>query len=306
MKGENGMKEQSGGGKRHSSTRRKFLEFIGTASGLLLTSCGHGFVKPINETEDPLIIELTAQEKQLLSFVSTLLKDPALQSQFIENPVATLVQHNIVPQDSRLNISKANRLLLYLVGNTALRERLGTIVQRYPALSQIRNVMTNDQLVDARFLREVEKDLTSPDSLWKRVIEDQVYVLVSDPKVREILELKIEEDSQIREYASRLAAAISGSLSKAEVRPTAVFFYVNLNVVANANWKVNANVHYNANLNLNANANANLNYTANANFYYNVNLNTSGNSVGSRSSMVAEWTQFVDLFTKHAQEQLGL
>ncbi|WP_420525752.1 hypothetical protein, partial [Klebsiella pneumoniae] len=80
--------------------------------------------------------------------------------------------------DSRLNISKANRLLFYLVGNTVLRERLGAIVQRYPALSQIRNVMTNDRL-DVRFLREVEKDLTSPDSLWKRVIEDQVNVLVS-------------------------------------------------------------------------------------------------------------------------------
>jgi hypothetical protein len=288
------MKEQFGGGKRHSSTRRKFLEFLGTATGLLLTSCGHGFVKPINETEDPLIIELTAQEKQLLSFVSTLPKDHALRSQFIENPVATLVQHNIVPQDSRLNISKANRLLLYLVGNTELVERLGAIVHRYSALSQIRNVMTNDRL-DVRFLREVEKDLTSPDSLWKRVIEDQVNVLLSDPKVREILELKIA-DSQIREYASRLAAAISGNLSKDGVRPTVVFIFVSVNVVANVNWKVNANVHYNANVNLNVNANAN----------YSVNANTSGNSIGSRSSTVAEWVQFVDLFTRHAQEQLGL
>ena len=286
----------SAGGKRHSSTRRKFLEFVGTASGLLLTSCSHGFVKPINETEEPLIVELTAQEKQLLSFVSTLPKDHALQSQFVENPVATLVQHNIVSQDSRLNISKANRLLFYLVGNTVLRERLGAIVQRYPALSQIRNVMTNDRL-DVRFLREVEKDLTSPDSLWKRVIEDQVNVLVSDPKVREILELKIA-DSQIREYASRLAAAISGNLSKAGVRPTVVFIFVNVNVIANANWKVNANVNYNANANLNANANANANYNA--------NTNTSGESIDSRSSMVAEWIQFVDLFTRHAQEQPGL
>jgi len=278
------MKEQLGGGKRHSSTRRKFLEFLGTATGLLLTSCGHGFVKPINETEDPLIIELTDQEKQLLSFVSTLPKDHALRSQFIENPVATLVQHGIVPQDSQLNISKANRLLFYLVGNTELSERLGAIVHRYSALSQIRDVMTNDRL-DVRFLREVEKDLASPDSLWKRVIEDQVYVLVSDPKVREILELKIE-DSQIREYASRLAAAISGSLSKDGVRPTVVLALANVFVVANVNWKVNANIHYNANVNLNVN----------------VNANTGGNSIGSRSSMVAEWIQFVDLFTRHAQE----
>jgi hypothetical protein len=290
------MKEQFGGGKRHSSTRRKFLEFLGTATGLLLTSCGHGFVKPINETEDPLIIELTDQEKQLLSFVSTLPKDHALRSQFIENPFATLVQHNIVPQDSRLNISKANRLLFYLVGNTELSERLGAIVQRYPALSQIQNVVTNDRL-DVRFLREVEKDLTSPDSLWKRVIEDQVNVLLSDPKVREILELKIE-DSQIREYASRLAAAISGNLSKAEVRPTAVYFFINFRVVANANWKVNANVHYNVNTNLNVSTNANFNY--NANYNYNGNTRASGDSIGSHIS--AEWIQFVDLFTRHAQE----
>jgi hypothetical protein len=284
------MKERFGGGKRHSSTRRKFLEFLGTASGLLLTACGHGFVKPINETEDPLIIELTDQEKRLLSFVSTLPKDHALRSQFIENPVATLVQHNFIPQDSRLNISKANRLLFYLVGNTELSERLGAIVQRYPALSQIRNVMTNDRL-DVRFLREVEKDLASPDSLWKRVIEDQVNVLLSDPKVREILELKIE-DSQIREYASRLAAAISRNLSKAEVSPNAVSFVVNVRVVANVNWKVNVYTHYNVSVNLNVNANAN----------YSVNANTRGNSIGSRSSMVAEWIQFVDLFTRHAQE----
>jgi hypothetical protein len=160
------MEEQFGGGKRHSSTRRKFLEFVGTASGLLLTSCGHGFVKPINETEEPLVIELTAQEKQLLSFVSILPKDRALQSQFVENPVTTLVQHNIVPQDNRLNISKANRLLFYIIGNAELLERIAAVAWRYPALGQIRNVMTNDHL-DVRFLREVEKDLASPDSLWK-------------------------------------------------------------------------------------------------------------------------------------------
>lgn len=295
MKGENGTKEQFGGGKRHSSTRRKFLEFVGTASGLLLTSCGHGFVKPINETEEPLIVELTAQEKQLLSFVSALPKDHALQSQFVENPVATLVQHNIVSQDSRLNISKANRLLFYLVGNTVLRERLGAIVQRYPALSQIRNVMTNDRL-DVRFLREVEKDLASPDSLWKRVIEDQVNVLVSDAKVREILELKIA-DSQTGEYASRLAATISGNLSKAGVRPTVVFVFVNINVIANVNWKANANLHYNLNANVNANANAN--------WSTNGNWSSNGNSISS-SQYVTEWIQFVDLFTKYAQEQSGL
>ena len=207
----------SAGGKRLSSTRRKFLQFVGTASGLLLTSCGYGFVKPINEMEDPLTIEFTDQEKQLLSFISTLPTNHALQSSFIENPVATLVQHNIVPKDSQLNISKANRLLFYLTANKGLQERIGAVVQRYPALGQIRNIMTNDHL-DVGSLREVEKDLASPDSLWKQVIEDQVSVLVSDQRVREILELKIT-DSQVKEYASRLAAAISSDLSKTGVRP---------------------------------------------------------------------------------------
>lgn len=205
------------------------------------------------------------------------------------------MQRNIVSQDSQLNISKANRLLFYLVGNTVLRERLGAIVQRYPALSQIRNVMTNDRL-DVSFLREVEKDLASPDSLWKRVIEDQVNVLVSDAKVREILELKIA-DSQTGEYASRLAATISGNLSKAGVRPTVVFVFVNINVIANVNWKANANLHYNLNANVNANANAN--------WSTNGNWSSNGNSISS-SQYVTEWIQFVDLFTKYAQEQSGL
>jgi hypothetical protein len=149
--------------------------------------------------------------------------------------------------------------------------------------------MTNDHL-DVRFLREVEKDLASPDSLWKRVIEDQVNVLVSDVKVREILELKIA-DSQVSEYASRLAAAISGNLSKPGIRPSVVLVPVNLNVIANVNWKANANLNYNANANLNANANA--------------NWNSNGNLVSSNQH-VAEWIQFVDLFTKYAQEQSGL
>lgn len=117
-------------------------------------------------------------------------------------------------------------------------------------------------------------------------------MLVSDVKVREILELKIA-DSQVSEYASRLAAAISGNLSKPGIRPSVVLVPVNLNVIANVNWKANANLNYNANANLNANANANANW------------NSNGNLVSSNQH-VAEWIQFVDLFTKYAQEQSGL
>lgn len=290
-----------GGGKRHSSTRRKFLQFLGTASGLLLTACGHGFVKPINETEDPLIIELTDQEKRILDFISALPKNHALQSSFIQNPVATLVQHNIIPKDSQLNISKANRLLFYLVSNQELQERIGAVVQSYPAFlgpDTERHDMNNDRL-DVGLLRKVEKDLASSDSLWRKVLEDQISVLVSDQKVREILGLKIA-DSQVKEYASRLATAISRHLSKTEFRPAILYFYPNLFAVVNVNWKVNVNSHYNVNVNANARYNLNVNVSANWNVNVNWNID-GGNGVGT----LEEWIKFVDLFTKHAHEQLG-
>ena len=260
----------------------------GVASTALLVSCGYGFVEPIDDTDDPFEILLEEEQAKILTYVQSLPVNAERQQAFLADPIGSLVAAGIIDEAylSGISVSEATQLLYYIQGS-GLAEKLAEISTKYPSINDIENIYTGDN-VNIEALASVEKKVAKGAGDWEKVVEEQIEVIVSDEKVRDILNLNIAE-ADIPEFSLRLAAAIRGALDLPKGAKS-LPVVANVNVAVNVNWKANANIHTNANANVNANANAN------------VNVNSKGvGSLEATEATTEAWIQFADLFTEAAK-----
>src|SRR5665213_180262 len=136
-------------GRPLSNTRRRFLLMASSSAAVSLMSCGYGFVAPKNTApggEDPLILNDSAEEEAILAFFVDLQQNTLMQENFIRDPTRAMISSGIIPSSSDLQVDRANRLLLYMLGNHSLRERITSIALRYDSLNRINNKYTNANL----------------------------------------------------------------------------------------------------------------------------------------------------------------
>ncbi|MCD0164789.1 MULTISPECIES: hypothetical protein [unclassified Deinococcus] len=274
-------------------TKRRYLLALTVAATASLVSCGYGFVPPVNDASDSLIVNLTPQERAALDFFDRMQTQPDVQKAFAENPTETLIRAGVLQPQSQARIDQANRLLVYIMNNHQLQDELGLITTKYPNLQSQNNLLTGNN-INIEEVKRIENEMLNPESEWSSILEEQTEIMMRDPIVREILGINIRQD-QVKDYSQKLSKSLMSSASqKDSIKPQAIFIVVNANIYANVNWKVNANVNYNANANVNANWNANANANA--------NVGTAGRMLSTGGATVTQWSEFADQLSRHVQQ----
>jgi hypothetical protein len=124
--------------------RQRFLRLTGTSVvGASLAGCGYGFVAPQKTTPNPLVLTTNEKQNRLLGFYSQLRKSKELQDHFISDPATTVVRFASIDA-SDVDIALSSRLLLYLLGNRPLLQKLGAIGSRFPMFNDVANALTRE------------------------------------------------------------------------------------------------------------------------------------------------------------------
>lgn len=272
------------------STRKRFLQLMGTSMGTSLAGCGYGFVASNTSTpENPLALTMVESQKQFFRFCYELRASNALQARFIDDPSGTIASYGLIPPNSKMAFSRANKLVFYILANERLRNDFGAIAMASETTKHLaaygHNAFTSDN-PNLDVVRSItQKVISAPD--YRGVLEDQLYILLSDAKFCELSGLNIPA-SERRAYANKLSYKVHDFRP---VNPAIVI--LNANAIANANAIVNANAFGNVNVNVNVNANAN------ANVNWNCNWNTAKGHCPPENTEV--WYRFFDNLIEHAQ-----
>lgn len=282
-----------------SETRRRFLLMSGTFLGAGLTGCGYGFVPPKISPPGgtPLVLSMDQRMQRMLNFFATLHTSNTLQASFIQNPTQTLIAAGVVPPNSAVEINRANRLLLYTLGNRSLQDQLLGIVAQYPSVTQIGNKYTTNN-VNLDTIHKFEDDLDA-NADFKPMFREEVSLFISDSNVRSILGLNLSPE-QIPHFVDKLTDSMSDGLNPDNPQPVRpLLVVVNTFIALNINFKWNVNVNLNVNTNLNANLNVNYNMNANT------QCNTSTNGRCKLEASDAGWEKFLTDLTSHAEQIYG-
>lgn len=172
--------------------RRKFLKLTTGATGaLLLSSCGGQFVKPVRKKNDLLKITLDKANADLASLITALHNDAETRRRFALEPMQVMSEFGLV---RGIEPSQAERLLLYVSSNKSLVQSLAKPFKSAAIKSKIStramDIHTYDKSVD-----RVVTDLIGTRS-GKRILEDQLTILLEDPGVRQILNVPKLEDTR--------------------------------------------------------------------------------------------------------------
>lgn len=237
------------------ATRKRFISLIGTSLGASLAGCGYGFV-PSNTTSptDPLTVPMNDALKRGLKFFTAAQDDPTLQEQFIQNPSATLIGYGVAEPNTKAEVSKANRLLFYMLKNKGLANRCASIATSASGMGRAVKALENEFTGSNPNIKQVRAAIHAINTASDKdlVIERQVEVLMSDETFRDIAGVHLEAN-EISPYSRRLAARV-GNLETE--KPNTIPFF---NFALNVNFILNANFFSNANFNLNANFNQDTN-----------------------------------------------
>lgn len=245
-------------------TRRRFLKILGISAGFLLSEMGYGLVAPASPSKDPLKLPMSGYQERMSRFLTNLAQDPVLQTNFLRAPTQVLIAEQVVPETDEYSISRANRLLYYLVSNKELQEKLteSAVVVDIPeeSINQWMEQMIETEKIYAPddILRESLKVYLENETRFKQ----QIRVLLADRVIQDLLSLAGSEQA-IDQITTQAISNLKKGPADVPIVPD--FGIVVANVVAVVNWKFVANVNYNLNVNLNANANANANINANVN-----------------------------------------
>ena len=283
-----------------SATRKRFIQLSGTALGATLSGCGYGFVAT-NMGAAKLRLPMDSAEQGALAFYMSMRASKAIQNRFVADPVGTMSAAGAVPPESASQVSRANKLLLYMLANEDLSKRVAEVAlqraARFPTPNAFTSANSNIQeLHEAVGAVELAADDRS-------LVQEQVSIIVGDATFRDILGLQLSQ-SDVPAYVARLteklmARKIAGDGGVPTPNPD--IGIINVNFFLNANIKFNAN--YNTNVNINANANANLNY--NFNFNQNCNGNSCGNDQpmpGGRRIVDPRFVSFLDALVARSHE----
>jgi hypothetical protein len=272
------------------ATRKRFLQLVATSAGASLAGCGYGFVASNAITPDnPLALNMLESQKRFFRFCRLLSVDSTLRSSFIEDPSGTLMSHGLIAPNTRVSISRANKLVFYILANEDLRNDVAAIALKSEgtrkAVTGWGNEFTgNNPNFDA--ISSITKEVVAaPD--YRGVLEKQLYVLLGDAKFCELAGIQLRVDDR-RAYAHTLSYQLH---QFSPFRPAIVI--LNANAIANANAIINANAFGNVNVNANANANAN------ANFNWNCNWNTAHGHCPPQNA--DSWYAFLDDLLEQAQ-----
>lgn len=172
--------------------RRKFLKLTTGATGaLLLSSCGGQFVKPVRKKNDLLKITLDKANAGLASLITALHNDAETRRRFALEPMQVMSEYGLV---RGIEPSQAERLLLYVSSNKSLVQALAKPFKSTAIMSKI-NTQAMDIHTYEKSVDRVVTDLIGTRG-GKKILEDQLTILLEDPGVRQILNVPKLEDAR--------------------------------------------------------------------------------------------------------------